>query len=337
MKFSIVIPVFNVAPYLERCLESVAASADAATASHGAAFEILCVDDGSTDGSGNILDTFAVRDPRLKVFHRHNGGVSAARNTALDAATGDWIGFVDADDYVSSLWFSRATELVSCFPDADIAVLDGQVVDGSVFAAKVSALPFLPPLSHIRHYRGQRVRRWAFKRFSKDGWPFLSFVRRSFLADNRFVPGIAIKEDILFFLSLSQRAGCIAYARFPGYFYTVRNGSALRRTGLFPARMHFLEELAKFPPSARKAISRSASWDLLHWLEERFPPDAAENAAFLAYWRRLRAEGRISLRDIYPYWALAVWLWLKTGNPAHVLRMRRARAFVGKLSFGLLP
>ena len=331
MKFSIVIPVFNVAPYLGRCLESVAASADAATASHGVVFEILCVDDGSTDGSGSILDAFAVHDPRFRVSHRPNGGVSAARNAALDAATGDWIGFVDADDRLSPLWFSRAAELVSRFLAADIAVLDGLVVDGSCFADRVAAQASPPPLSRVRRYSGWRARRWAFSRFSKDGWPVLSFVRRSFLSDNRFIPGITIKEDILFFLSLSLRVGHIAYGAFPGYFYTIREGSALRRAGLFPARMRFLEELVKLPSSAHKAISRSAFWDLLHWLEERCPPDAAENAAFLAYWRRLRAEGRVSLRDIYPYWALAIWLWLKTGNPAHVLRMRRARAFAGKL------
>ena len=89
--FSIVIPVYNVSPYLRECLDSVLAQ----TFTH---WEVICVDDGSTDGSGAILDEYTAKDVRFKVIHQKNEGVSAARNKALDMAMGEWFLFLDGDD-----------------------------------------------------------------------------------------------------------------------------------------------------------------------------------------------------------------------------------------------
>ena len=89
--FSIIIPVYNVAPYLRECLDSVLAQTFAD-------WEGLCVDDGSTDESGAILDEYAKKDHRFRVFHKPNGGVSSVRNLALDNAKGEWILFLDSDD-----------------------------------------------------------------------------------------------------------------------------------------------------------------------------------------------------------------------------------------------
>ena len=94
MLFSIIIPVYNVAPYLRECLDSVRAQTFGD-------WEAICVDDGSTDGSGAILDEYAAKDPRFRVFHQANAGVSAARNKALDVAKGEWIWFVDGDDVIN--------------------------------------------------------------------------------------------------------------------------------------------------------------------------------------------------------------------------------------------
>lgn len=91
--FSIIIPVYNVAPYLRECLDSVLAQTFTD-------WEAICVDDGSTDGSGAILDEYAARDPRFRVIHQTNAGVSAARNRALDVAKGEWVWFVDSDDSI---------------------------------------------------------------------------------------------------------------------------------------------------------------------------------------------------------------------------------------------
>ena len=89
--FSIIIPVYNVVPYLRECLDSVLAQ----TFTN---WEAICVDDGSTDGSGIILDEYAARDSRFRVIHQPNAGVSAARNTGIDIAVGTWVVFLDSDD-----------------------------------------------------------------------------------------------------------------------------------------------------------------------------------------------------------------------------------------------
>lgn len=89
---SVIIPVYNVEPYLRKCLDSVVNQTYRN-------LEILIIDDGSTDGSGRICDEYLV-DKRVKVFHTKNRGLSSARNLGLDEATGEWTGFVDSDDWI---------------------------------------------------------------------------------------------------------------------------------------------------------------------------------------------------------------------------------------------
>ncbi|MBQ9936947.1 MAG: glycosyltransferase [Oscillospiraceae bacterium] len=90
---SIVVPVYNVEQYLARCLDSILSQ----TLTD---FEVIAVDDGSPDNCGKILDEYSQKDKRIKVIHKENGGVSSARNAALDLAQGEYIGFVDSDDYI---------------------------------------------------------------------------------------------------------------------------------------------------------------------------------------------------------------------------------------------
>ncbi len=99
--FSIIVPAFNVAPYLRECLDSVLAQTIAD-------WECICVDDGSTDGSGAILDEYAARDMRFRVIHQANAGVGTARNRALDMVRGEWICFLDGDD----VWHRRLLEVL---------------------------------------------------------------------------------------------------------------------------------------------------------------------------------------------------------------------------------
>lgn len=91
---SVIVPVYNAEKWLHRCVDSILAQTFTD-------FELLLIDDGSTDRSGAICDEYATRDPRIRVFHQPNGGVSSARNLGLDNARGEWITFVDADDWIS--------------------------------------------------------------------------------------------------------------------------------------------------------------------------------------------------------------------------------------------
>lgn len=90
---SVIIPVYNVSVYLDACIKSVVSQ------SYGS-LEILLVDDGSTDDSGCLCDRWASREARIRVIHKRNGGLSSARNAGLDVCTGDYIAFVDSDDWI---------------------------------------------------------------------------------------------------------------------------------------------------------------------------------------------------------------------------------------------
>lgn len=110
---SIILPVYNVEEYLEECFNSIVEQ----TYSN---IEIIFVDDGSTDNSANLLDRYKEIDSRVKVFHKENGGVSSAKNTGLKYANGDYITFIDPDDYVSNDYVEYLLSLVSD-NNADIA------------------------------------------------------------------------------------------------------------------------------------------------------------------------------------------------------------------------
>lgn len=99
-KVSIVVPVYNTEDTLARCIESVLHQTHTD-------LELILVDDGSTDGSGALCDAYVQSDARVRVLHTENGGVSAARNRGVDAATGEWIGFVDSDDWTEPAYVAQ--------------------------------------------------------------------------------------------------------------------------------------------------------------------------------------------------------------------------------------
>ena len=106
MKLSVIIPVYNMTRYLRECLDSVAAQSYPD-------WEAICIDDGSTDDSGAILDEYVAKDPRFRVIHKKNAGVPSARNDGIAAAQGEWVAFIDSDDSVKSEWFAHAAALMT--------------------------------------------------------------------------------------------------------------------------------------------------------------------------------------------------------------------------------
>ena len=123
---SIIIPVYNVEKYLERCLESIIHQ----TYRH---LEIILIDDGSSDNSGKICDEYANKDERIKAIHQKNGGASAARNTGVAAATGDYIAFIDADDYITEDYIDYLYNLI-IENNADISSCGYEQVSGQPVA-----------------------------------------------------------------------------------------------------------------------------------------------------------------------------------------------------------
>lgn len=121
IKLSIIIPVFNVEKYVQTCLDSVIEQSFRD-------FEVIVVDDGSTDGSPAICDAAAKQDGRICVIHQQNGGLSAARNAGLDIARGEWIGFLDSDDFIMPDMYEKLMDAAEK-ARADIAVCNYLRVD----------------------------------------------------------------------------------------------------------------------------------------------------------------------------------------------------------------
>ncbi|MDD3369701.1 MAG: glycosyltransferase [Lachnospiraceae bacterium] len=99
-KISVIVPIYNMEQYLERCVDSILGQSY-----HN--LEIILVDDGSTDHSPEMCDAYAVRDDRIRVVHKQNGGLSDARNAGMGIATGDYYGFVDSDDWIEPLMYEE--------------------------------------------------------------------------------------------------------------------------------------------------------------------------------------------------------------------------------------
>lgn len=215
---SIIIPVYNVADYLPGCLDSILFAEDRE-------IEVLLIDDGSTDGSGEICDRYSIEDERVKVIHKVNGGVSSARNLGLEKATGDWITFIDSDDYIDSGLFDDFRESI-CRTEASVLIYYNHffVVGDKISASKtrygsdtISTDSFIKYL--LSYHEPSISVMWN------------KFFRRDLLSPVRFDADVKIGEDLLFLLEvvLQKQASdvSILLRDAPYYFYRVRAGSAM--------------------------------------------------------------------------------------------------------------
>lgn len=201
--FSIIVPVYNVAPYLRECLDSVLAQTFTD-------WECLCVDDGSTDESGAILDEYAQKDPRFRVFHQANAGVSAARNLALDNVRGEWFLFLDGDDkfFIDALdSFARFIKEEQC--DGILVypyVPSGEEADHKLVKREI----LLRNATKKEMYAGQ---------YAANGFSFSRVYRTELFKGLRFAIGVKMCEDVRFWadaLCIDAR-WCIVSC--PYYFY----------------------------------------------------------------------------------------------------------------------
>lgn len=129
-KISIIVPVYKVEKYLPECIDSILAQTFTE-------FELLLIDDGSPDKSGAICDEYASRDPRIRVFHKENGGVSSARNLGIEEAKGEWITFVDGDDYLKRNYldaFKFKEKKADLYLQGYINYINGEIESGSSFS-----------------------------------------------------------------------------------------------------------------------------------------------------------------------------------------------------------
>lgn len=206
---SIIIPVYNIDEYLRICLDSVAKQ----TYKN---LEIILVDDGSTDLSGEICDEYASIDSRIKVVHKKNGGLSDARNVGLDICTGEYIGFVDSDDYIDENMYKKLYEAAEK-NDADmvacrmIRVINGNKISESKFEDKI----FTDKESMIRH---------VFTGGARTVSPCVKIVKRNVMENIRFPKG-QNWEDAYIIIDIINNTSKMIILGEALYYYRMRLGS----------------------------------------------------------------------------------------------------------------
>ena len=207
--FSVIVPVYNVAPYVGECLDSVFSQSCAD-------WECLCVDDGSREGSGSLLDVYARRDARFRITHQPNAGVSSARNRALDTAHGQWVWFVDGDD--------RLREgALGMLQGALVEANDPQVAAVAFTFKEGVSVPTVWPEVKPPYVTSERtLTAWWHFRLSA----FRTLFRRDAIGDLRF-KRYSIGEDCLFSAMFFFRISRWMMWDAPLYFYRVRQGSAM--------------------------------------------------------------------------------------------------------------
>ena len=290
--FSIIIPVYNVVPYLRECLDSVhAQSYDS--------WEAICIDDGSTDESGSILDEYAEKDGRFRVIHQQNAGVSVARNAGLDVACGTWILFLDSDDCVSSSTLEGCAQAISKCNDIDFVSFALQrfeenkkwTNDGGQFDGELRDL-------------SQRLDADIIQTDFCTG-----AYRRSVVAKTRFHPDIKYGEDRIFFgevLSRMRRAFALKNVY---YGYRQRRGSATHSsmTAKFVLdTMMCWSTRAKFLLQDERLVSYMRLRQYLQLTTEVFARQyyslpKSERVGLYAKWLKA-VDGLVAFRSKMPWW-----------------------------------
>lgn len=215
---SVIIPVYNVEKYLCECIDSVLGQTYQD-------YEVILVDDGSTDSSGTICDKYAETNSRIKVIHRKNGGLSEARNTGFDAANGEYIYFLDSDDYIRAdalermYEASKKTNADIYFFEAEVFYDDKENVDNSVLYERKSDYGTISS--------GKAAKKMMLENEFYTV-VYLHLYRRQFLIENkiRFYPGI-LHEDNLFSPLAFVRAKSVTHIHDKLYYRRMRSGSIM--------------------------------------------------------------------------------------------------------------
>lgn len=210
---SVIVPCYNVEEYLPKCVESILNQTYRN-------LEIFLVNDGSLDRSGEICDEYVVKDTRIKVIHKENGGLSDARNVALDIMTGEYVAFVDSDDYVAEDYVEYLYKLIE-ENGVKLSVSwhqefkDGASVSMEIRTRPVSAKPIDldEGLAYMFYQR----------KFDTTAWG--KMYHRSLFSDGIRYPKSWLYEDLPTTYRLMMKCDYIAFGDYCSYFYRIRNTS----------------------------------------------------------------------------------------------------------------
>lgn len=268
-KISVIIPIYNTEAILGKCLQSVCDQT-------WPELEIICVDDGSTDGSGRIADQFAGRDVRFKVIHQRNSGESHARNVGLQASTGAYIAFIDCDDWIEPDMYAT---LMGHMDDREVDyVACGFYLDTDQESRSAeSRLPISMEVFGRRELFHYLYCRDSYKAFT--AWIWCKLYRRELLRVNErwisFDEDLRLGGDVLFALKAASQVQKAYYEPRAFYHYYQRETSAIHNRTDLSAWLGFLQAYERGIVHLR---TNRIEMQAIPWLER-----------FRAYWAYLIA------------------------------------------------
>lgn len=246
MKYSIIIPVYNSETFLNKCLDSVLnQSFDD--------FEAIIIDDGSSDNSLQICEKYAKKDNRLRVFHQENRGVSAARNFGLKEAEGEYIVFLDSDDYISEHYLEEFSKY-----DSD-CIIRGYSRFGDLRSE------FMPNLTH---YNGKTsVKNYIKNKFGGfESRGILSkAIKRDIVQKNniQFDEKLRFGEDTIFFMQCYFKCNSIVEIPYAGYFNYVVKGQVEKYNLRVKDYKYFLDQVSSLFVKNKFGLNNTQSWIML--------------------------------------------------------------------------
>ena len=255
---SVIVPIYGVEKYLEQCLDSILNQTYRQ-------LEIILIDDGSPDRCGEICDLYASQDSRIKVIHQSNQGLSAARNAGMDMATGEYISFIDSDDYIAPHFYEKLLEGFKEHPEAKVTACQ-------VFKNEDGKIT---PLICNRRHQFPTIHTSLWCQDAILGKTYVNVWNKLYqaelLKEIRFRKG-RIVEDVLFMydflpICISQQALLLLLPDYL-YYYRIRQGSICRCSNpILPESIRCRKEIAESSriqyPDFSKAVNRLANREII--------------------------------------------------------------------------
>lgn len=214
---SVIVPVYNVEEYLPRCIDSILSQTFID-------FELILVDDGSPDDSREICDTWAEKDSRIRVIHKSNGGVNAARNTGLSLARGRYITFIDGDDFIKSNTFEKALAILEMNSEIDLL----QYPEIHVQEEKESVWNGYPKMPIILNKNHEKIAALIGVFPILPGGLWGKIYRSTVWNNLRLREDMSFCEDMIVLPDILEKSRSIMITSDGGYCYVMRSGSATK-------------------------------------------------------------------------------------------------------------
>lgn len=290
-KISVIVPVYNVEKYLPRCIDSILSQTFKD-------FELLLIDDGSPDNCGRICDEYAQKDCRVRVFHKLNGGVSSARNLGLDNAQGEWIAFIDSDDYVDENYLAELLKVTE--------------LEGTDFVVILNAIKKYTENRYIVLTDESLVDLFSLYEFHRNGCPWGKLYKHNIIRNKnlRFNKNIHLGEDVIFAILYLLEIETVVVISSDKYFYERERPHSLTKTlGTYECELLGYNELSRVIALIKKKIKFDAHAMIgLESLQKYFVDRIIESIKFIPNRRdRLQRLEKLDLTLFCKYKGINSW------------------------------